>query len=439
MTLTVAQAQRRYLGLSGLRWFASGLMFPVQLLLYTARGLDLPTAGLLVALYSGLIVALELPTGGLADLFGRRRIMLLSGAAYVTAMLGMAFAQVWWQFAVAVTLSAMARALGSGPLEAWYVDAVRAADPTAPLRTGLSRGWAVEALGLGVAATVGGAAPQLFAGLPDDALLSPFSVPALGAAAVGALSLLGHAVLMTEPPRRSAPGSAAAALRGVPGQIADGVRLAWGDSVIRLLTVRTAAVGLAIVSTEILSPLQFAALLGEPERAAAAYGLLVTAAWLGTAAGSAGAPGLCRLGARIGLRHPLAVGALFTGLIAVGPALLGLAAIGVGGFALAAAGYLMAYLFAGVPGPLGDEVLHERATETRRATLVSVGSLALQLGGLGGSLGVARLANGAGFGYGWLVAGLATLLATALTVAALRRLRSVPTTDLATVASHQFT
>jgi MFS family permease len=426
--LTVRQAQRRYLALTALRWFASGLTFPVQLLLYTARGLDLPTAGLLVAVYSGLIVLLELPTGGLADLLGRRRIVLLSHAAYVTAMLAIAFARVWWQFAAAVTLSAIGRALDSGPRQAWYVDTVRAADPAASLRTGLSRGWAVEALGLGVAATIGGALPRLFAALPTDGLLSPFSVPALGAAAVGVVSLLAHAVLMTEPPtagvrtatserqpRRQTLGDA---LRDVPGQIAGGLRLAWHDRVVRLLTARTAAVGLAVVTLEVLSPLQFAALLGGPEQAAAAYGLLITGAWLGGAAGSAAAPEVCRIGARIGLRSPLAVAALFTGLIAAGIAVLGLTSIGIGGFVLAATGYLASYVFGGVPGPLADEVLHDRVTEAQRATLISVGSLALQLGGLGGSLGAVRLAEWAGFGYGWLVALLAILGAAALTAAA---------------------
>ncbi|HEX5543021.1 MAG TPA: MFS transporter [Micromonospora sp.] len=423
MTLTLRQAQRRYLGLAALRWFASGLMFPVQVLLFTARGLDLPTTGLLLALYAALIVLLELPSGSLADLLGRRRTMLLSHTAFITAMAAMAVAQQWWHFAGAVTLSAIGRALGSGPLEAWYVDTVRAADATASLRTGLSRGWAIEALGLGVGAIIGGAAPRLFGALPADGLLSPFSVPALGAAAIGALSLLAHALFMAEPQRRSAPDNGVDALRALPGQIAGGIRLAVHDPVIRLLMARTAAIGLAIVTMEILSPLQFAALLGGPERAAAAYGLLATGAWLGVAAGSGGAPGLCRIGARAALGNPLAVAALCTGLVAVGIALLGLAAVGVGGFLLAATGYLAAYLFVGVPGPLVDEVLHERVTEAQRATLLSVGSLALQFGGLVGSLGVVRLAEWVGFGYGWLVAALAVLLGSMLTLSALRRTR----------------
>ncbi|HYN94826.1 MAG TPA: MFS transporter, partial [Pilimelia sp.] len=234
MTLTARAAQRRYLALSALRWFTVGLVFPVQLLLYADRGLSLGATGWLIALYSATVIALELPTGGLADRLGRRATMLLSCAASAASFTGLALAQSWWQFAAASVLSAIARALGTGPLEAWYVDAARATDPAASLRTGISRGWAVEALGLGVAATLGGWLPRAFDGA-HGGLLSPFSVPALVAAGLAAVSLAAHAVLMVEPARRSGAGGAARALRGVPGQIAAGVRLAAGDPVLRLL------------------------------------------------------------------------------------------------------------------------------------------------------------------------------------------------------------
>lgn len=411
LTLTVRAVRRRYLFLSGVRWFATGLTFPVQMLLYSARGLDLSTVGLLLALYSGLIVLLELPTGGLADLLGRRRTMLVSAGTYVCSALCVAVAHAWWQFAIAVSLSAVARALGSGPLDAWYVDTVRAIEPGTALRAGISWGWAIEALALGVAATVGGALPGWFDWLPDGGLVVPLSVPALGAASVGLASLTAHALLMVEAPRQTRR-----AVVGVPGQIRDGARLALADPVIRTLVARTASIGVAIITVEMLAPLQFAALLGGPERAAAAYGALVTAAWLGSGAGSASAPALCRLGVRLGLKTPLAVGAAATALNAAAVGLLGLAAAGAGGFVLAAGGYVLAYVLAGVPGPLATEVLHERVDAARRATLVSVDSLALQLGVLAGSLTVPRLAGHAGYQYGWFAATVALLAAAVLTV-----------------------
>lgn len=424
MVITPKQAQRRYLGLTALRWSATGLIIPVHVLLYTARGVDLPTVGLLFALYSGLVVVLELPTGGLADQLGRRRTMLLAGVFLVLAPLTMAFAQVWWQFAVAVTASALGRALGSGPLESWYVDTVRAADPTVSLRAGISRGWAVEAVGLGIFAIVGGAIPRLLDGLPDDGLLTPFSVPALGAAAIAAVSLVAHAVLMQEP-RRSAAGNAVAAARAVPGQIAHGVRLAARDPVIRLLVVRTAAIGLVINTLETLAPLQFADLLGGPEQGAAAYGLLSAGAFLGIAAGSAAAPALCRIRSS----EPLSVAAACIGLGAIAVGAIALSTAGIGGFALAAAGYLGVYVLSGPSGPLTSEALHNRVSERERATLVSVGSLALQFGGFVGSIAVTRLAASAGYPYGWLAAVVAMLVAALVTVGARRASRSVPESE----------
>ncbi|MFC0528006.1 MFS transporter [Phytohabitans kaempferiae] len=421
--ITAAQARRRFLLLTGLRWSATGLVIPVQVLLYAVRGLDLPTIGLLMALYSGIVVVLELPTGGLADQLGRRFTMLIALVFLVATPLIAAFAQVWWHFAVAAVTSGVGRALGSGPVEAWYVDTVRAADPTASLRTGISWGWAVECVGLGGAAIVGGALPQFFRGLPDDGLITPISVPALAAAGVATVSLVAHAVLMKETRRPAAVG-VRAAVRSVPSQITQGVRLAARDPVIRLLVARTAAFGLAINTLETLAPLQFAELLGGAERGAAAYGLLAAGAFLGTAAGAVSAPALCR----IRPSAPLSVAAVGTALSTVALAVLALTAAGIGGFALAAVAYLGAYVLSGPSGPLADEALHERVSERERATIFSVASLALQLGGFVGALAISRLAASAGYEYGWLAAALALAGAVIVTVRAGRASRAVAST-----------
>jgi MFS family permease len=419
--ISAVQAQRRYLVLTGLRWSATGLIIPVQVLLYSVRGIDLPTIGLLMALYSGLVVLLELPTGGLADQLGRRRTMLVASVFLVATPLVAAFAQVWWHFAVAAVSSALGRALGSGPVESWYVDTVRAADPTAPLRRGISWGWAVECVGLGGAAIIGGVIPQFFRGLPDDGLITPISVPALAAAGVAATSLAAHAALMKEPPR-SAAVNLRAAVRAVPTQVSHGVRLAAADPVIRLLALRTAAFGLALNSLETLSPLQFAALLGGAERGAAAYGLLAAGAFLGVAAGAASAPVLCRAAPSA----PLSIAAVCTGLSTVALGAIALAAAGVGGFVLAAVAYLGTYVLSGPAGPLAAEALHERVSERERATLVSVMSLAQQLGAFVGALAISRLAASAGYAYGWLAAALTLGGAVVVTVRAGRLSRAAP-------------
>jgi DHA1 family quinolone resistance protein-like MFS transporter len=50
-----------------------GIIFPVLSLAIIEKGLDYFQLGILMAVYSGVTVLLELPTGGLADSIGRKR------------------------------------------------------------------------------------------------------------------------------------------------------------------------------------------------------------------------------------------------------------------------------------------------------------------------------------------------------------------------------
>jgi MFS family permease len=392
--LTARQAERRYIALSGLQWLPVGLVVPILVLLLRARGLELPVIGGLFAVYTVVVILLELPTGGLADVLGRRRTLAVSRVLAIASMLGMAVATDVVQFAMVMALSGVARALQSGPLEAWYVDAVRAGDPEADVRRGISRAWAVEAAALAVGAIVGGLIPSFVDGLPAGGLLIPLSVPYLAAGALHVVGLVAVLLLMIDPPN-IAHAPLDRIVRGVPTNVVAGLRLAGGDRTIRLVLGAMATVGFAIGALETVAPVQFASLLGGEERASGAYGVLVTLAFFGTSLGSAAAP---RAAARIGSGPRTA--ALVTGLMAV--ALAGMATGAT--FLLVAALYVAFYLFAGLAGPLNNETLHQRVEADQRATLLSVMSLAQMSGGLVSNLLVPAIAA-ISFGIGWAVAG----------------------------------
>ena len=392
--LTPVQAERRYVLLSGLQWLPTGLVIPVMVLLLQARGVSLPVVGVIFALYSAVVIALELPTGSLADVLGRRRTLLVSRVLSVASMLLMAFAQDATGFGVAMVVGGVARSLQSGPLEAWYVDAVQATDPDAEVRRGISRAWAVEAAAIALGAVTGGFLPGLVgdASLPFG--LTALSLPYLAAAALTAAGLAAVLVLMREPSRTGPRPSVRDVVRDVPRTVAAGVALAARDRTIRLVLGAMTAFGFALSALEVLSPLQFAALLGGEEQASGAYGVLVTLAFLGTAGGSAIAPRIAAL-VQSGPRAAAAMTAL------IGLALGGMAAGST--FAVVAAMYVAVYVFAGIAGPLKNEALHQRVDAQQRATLLSVASLVQMLGGLIGSL-VAPIVAVGGFGLAWLVA-----------------------------------
>jgi hypothetical protein len=381
--------------LSLLRWLPTGLYMAVSVLAMTARGLPLTTIGALIALHSVLVATLELPTGGLADALGRRTVLIVSGACFVVSTAGAALATDAAGFAACYVVTAVGRALGSGPLEAWYVDAALAAGTDRRrVDRGVAFGHAGEAVGLCTGTVTGGLLPALVPSLPasGDAPLLRWSVVFLAAAAMYGLWVAGVAVLVRSPATAVASG-VRQVLAGVPVALRSGLRLAWGDPVVRRVLVRMAAIGVSLMAVEIIVPVLLAERLGSREAGAAAYGTLVAIAFGLTAAGSAAAPLLARL-----MRGP-AGGAAVATIVAAGP----LALLAAPYAATGVAGYLAFYAVLGLAGPSVNALLHRRAESSERATVLSAESLAMQAGGALGAVGLPVLVAVAGVPVGWVV------------------------------------
>lgn len=152
-----AAARRVFLLLTVSRWFPVGLVAGTLTLLALERGLDVARIGAYVAFQGVAVALLELPTSGLADTFGRRPTLLT--AAVINVAIGPAYllAHSFWAFAAAATLMGVFRALDSGPLEAWYVDAVRAREREADVAGDLVRAGTLLGLSLAVGAILSGA------------------------------------------------------------------------------------------------------------------------------------------------------------------------------------------------------------------------------------------------------------------------------------------
>ncbi|NNH24459.1 MFS transporter, partial [Pseudokineococcus marinus] len=143
-------ARRRYVALTALRWFPTGLLVPVLVLLAVDRGLSLTEVGLVAAAQGVVVLLLELPTGGLADALGRRPLLVVAGIVGTAALAVLLVAGSPAVYAAAFALMGVWRALDSGPLQSWYVDAALAAD-TDPRGAGGGPGGAQERVEAGVA------------------------------------------------------------------------------------------------------------------------------------------------------------------------------------------------------------------------------------------------------------------------------------------------
>jgi len=381
---TVRSATNRLVVLTVLRWLPVGLQAPITVLLAQSRGLSLAEIGLLFTVHGIVVMALELPTGGLADVLGRRPVVVAGALLHLASCLVYATATGFGGFLAGVLLLGVGRALDSGPVEAWYVDTVHRLDPAADVAPGLARHSAADGGGLALGAVVGGLLPGLVGG-------QALAVPYLAAAVLDVVFLVAVLRLLTEdrPPRRGTVGSAlAAGARAVPGTVAGAVRLSVTDRPMRLVLLLTAAGGVALAACELLGPVRFAELAGGRDDGAAVYGVVLAASFAVAAVGAVAAPALRRV---LGGSTRLTC-ALLTAVGAVGVA----APAGPDVLALAAVGFATYYVAHGATWPLLGAVLHGRVTAAHRATAVSAMSLAMALGGIAGNLVLPPLADGSG-------------------------------------------
>ncbi|WP_020385774.1 MFS transporter [Kribbella catacumbae] len=392
--MTPQAARRRYALISFLTWLPTGLYIPVMVVLLLDRGIGLATVAALGVAYSATVMLLELPTGGLADVVGRRPVMIASAAASLAGLLLLGLAESLWLLALSGVLRGVARALGSGPVEAWYVD--QASEDAAELTRGLSLGVMAASVALAVGTVAGALIPY--------GLGVRLAVPVLIAAAADAVRLVVTLVAMPEPKYEAS--TVRSILRGVPSVIAGGVRLAGRNLALTRILMVSAGMGVTLAVIELLTPAWMAELAGSADRGVLAYGLVAAVGFAADALGSAVSMPLLR---RLGSVRAVSCTGYCISVLALGGMAVASAMSGFVGILAAAIAYLLMFVGFGIAaGPLA-QLLHSQLTAAERATVVSVQSLLLQLAGAVGAVALGYLAAATGPAPAFLIA--AVLLA----------------------------
>ncbi len=378
--LSTAAARRVFLLLTFTRWFPVGLVVPLTTLLPLERGLSV-TETLTLASVAGIVVfALELPTASTADAVGRRPVLVLAAALQVVAAVLYCVAGSFWAFAIAAATMGVFRALDSGPLEAWFVDAVHVNSPGADVARTLSRQGTVLGAAIAAGALVSGG---LVWWHPVTAW-SALTLPYVCYAALAAVHLAMVAFLLVEPGRTSpattgpdAPAeglpsparrrfrAALAAARRAPAIIATGLTLARHNRVLRLLLLVETFWAAAMVVFESFTPIRLEELVGSPAQAGALMGPVASAGWAVFSLG-AGLAGL--VSGRLGVARTALLARVLNGLGAVWMGL-------VAGPAALIAAYLATYGLHGAGGPVYSALLHREAAADNRTTVLSMASM----------------------------------------------------------------
>jgi predicted MFS family arabinose efflux permease len=371
--------RRRFLILLGLRWLPAGLLIPVIVLLLLERGLSLGQVGLVFAAQGLMVLILELPTGGLADSIGRRRVLLIAGIFDTAAITLLTVADTLPALALVFALQGVYRALESGPLDSWYVDTAQALDPDADIERGLSLGGTV----LGVAIGAGAVASSALVTLEPLSGVDPLVTPLIAAIIVRAAEFGAIAKLMTEERRQSSSGIRRAILE-VPKIVATAIRTVRYSNILIALVAVEFLWGFGMTAFEMFTPAKLGAELGSSSQAATVLGPTSAVAWLAAGGGAALVPLLTRRWA------PAVAGAALR--IAQGAAVLGIA------FAAGPVGVVIAFILTmgvhGAANPVHQGLLHRAVVDPQsRATVVSANNLAAQTGGLLGGIALGLLAD----------------------------------------------
>ena len=183
--MTPERVQRTYLILLLLQTLAASLIWGINTLFLLDAGLSITEAFVANAGYTAGMVIFEVPTGVIADTFGRRTSFILGAATLLVttaAYLGLWYleAAIGWWILVSVLIG-LGFTFFSGATEAWLVDALHATGYEGGIETVFGRGQVVAGAAMLVGTVGGGFLGQVNLGIPY-ALRSLLLLAVIGAA-----------------------------------------------------------------------------------------------------------------------------------------------------------------------------------------------------------------------------------------------------------------
>jgi len=384
---------RSYLVISGLFTLSASLIWGINTLFLLDAGLSIFEVFVANAVFTAAMALFEVPTGVVADTLGRRVSFLLSEATLAVgtlAYVGVAAIQGGLLlFCLAGVILGLGYTFYSGAVEAWLVDALNATGYRNELDGVFARASIVSSIAMIVGTVGGGLLGQLDLSLPYIARAALVLV----AFFVGFRTM--HEIGFTPRTMR---------LQGIVGEMRKvaraGITYGWRTPAVRLLVMESFLTwGFFSWAWYAWQP-YFLDLYGQ--NAIWLSGLIAALFGLAGIAGNALVGRLAKPGRR---RTTILLGAsaaTTATMVATGA---------VRSFWITVPIFLLGALAGGVLQPVRQTYLHASIPTSERATLVSFDSLVGSLGSVGGQTGLGYLSQERSIPAGFVVGGLATILA----------------------------
>lgn len=140
-------------------WYAPWLLFLL-------RYVDLTQVALLQAISLFTLTVMEIPSGALTDLVGKRKALLLSFALTGAGNMAMAFSSQFWQFAWVYVVINVGLSFYSGTMQAFMYDTLLSHKSEGEYPKVLARSEAAMNTAIAIACVSGGLLYQVWIGLP---------------------------------------------------------------------------------------------------------------------------------------------------------------------------------------------------------------------------------------------------------------------------------
>ncbi|MFV0396114.1 MAG: MFS transporter [Coprobacillaceae bacterium] len=129
--------------------------YVIERLFWQERGMSISMVVYCEIIYALVITISEIPSGILADRFGRKKLLIIDCAFGVIEMVIIVFANEFWMFAVAVFFAGIGKSLSSGSKNALLYDSLVLSKKETDFEKFLGRITAIEFLGYLLAALSG--------------------------------------------------------------------------------------------------------------------------------------------------------------------------------------------------------------------------------------------------------------------------------------------
>ncbi|MCK4427462.1 MAG: MFS transporter [candidate division Zixibacteria bacterium] len=127
--------------------FALGTILPVYVLYFRHYQINLFQIALLAAIFEASILIFEMPTGLVADTYGRKISVILSALVSVISGIFFIFFPILFGFIIAGILNGLGETLRSGALEAWLVDSLKHAGKEEKIKYAFAQGTKYRIIG----------------------------------------------------------------------------------------------------------------------------------------------------------------------------------------------------------------------------------------------------------------------------------------------------